>query len=138
MFCPTKDKIPELQKANLIYKLTCPGCGKHYIGKTDRCLSIRLKEHGTREDQPMNLHLKNCHDYYQYISLFDLPSLFDDNLETIDYNEHLLNTVFDNYTIVDSSLSWSHLIFLEAYYIKQFSPEINCGLKASKELQLFS
>jgi len=50
----------------------------------------------------------------------------------------MLNTVFDNYTIVDSSLSWSHLIFLEAYYIKQFSPEINCGLKASKELQLFS
>ena len=138
MFCPTKDKIPTLQKANLIYKLTCPGCGKDYIGKTDRCLSIRLREHGTRTDQPMNLHLRNCRAYYEYISLFNLPSLINENLETIDFDEHLLTTVFDCYSIVESSPSWSHLIFLEAYYIKQISPEINCGLKASKELQLFS
>ena len=52
-FCPTKDKIPRNQKANLIYQIVCPGCGEKYIGKTDRCVGTRMDEHGTREDQPL-------------------------------------------------------------------------------------
>ena len=32
MFCPTKDKIPTLQKANVIYKIKCPACGEEYVG----------------------------------------------------------------------------------------------------------
>ena len=45
---------------------------------------------------------------------------------------------FIDYSIVDSNSSWSLLSFLEAFYIKRFSPALNKGLKASKELQLFS
>ena len=48
MFCSNKDKLKFEQKSNLIYEFTCPGCQKKYIGKTDRCLSIRLNEHATR------------------------------------------------------------------------------------------
>ena len=47
MFCSNKDKLKFEQKSNLIYEFTCRGCQKKYIGKTDRCLSIRLNEHAT-------------------------------------------------------------------------------------------
>ncbi len=138
MFCPTKDKIPANQKANVIYKIKCPGCGEIYIGKTDRCISIRLNEHGTRSDQPMHLHLSNCSPFHEYLSILNLPLHDETSPSTIDIRKHILNTVLNNYSIVDSNSSWSLLSFLEAFYIKRFSPALNKGLKASKELQLFS
>ena len=90
IFCPTKDKISKQQKSNVIYKLTCPGCGNSYIGKTDRCLITRLIEHGSRNDQPMLLHLINCHAFNDYISFFGLPAVNNDDLRlTIDLKEHI-------------------------------------------------
>ena len=60
MFCPTKEKVAKEQKANVIYKIICPGCNNVYVGKTDRCFGIRMNENGTRSDQPMHQHLTNC------------------------------------------------------------------------------
>ena len=45
MFCSSKDQIPTDQKANLMYRFTCPGCNEKYIGKTDRNIITRLHEH---------------------------------------------------------------------------------------------
>ena len=136
MFCPSKDKISDLQKSDLIYKLTCPGCGEIYIGKTDRCLGIRLNEHGTREDQPMYRHLIDCSDFRDYVSLMN--TLSDDTSFDV-FLEYVKHAVIYNFSIVEiNSTSWSQLEFLEAFYIKRLSPAINKGLKASKELQLFS
>ena len=56
---PYKGQDPEIP-ANDIYKIKCPGCGEDKIGKTDRCLQLRLLEHETRNDQPMFLHLTQC------------------------------------------------------------------------------
>ena len=53
MFCNTKDNISAEQKSNVIYGITCPGCFKKYIGKTDRNLITRLDEHDAKVDQPM-------------------------------------------------------------------------------------
>ena len=50
---------------------------------------------------------------------------------------HLHNAVTENTEIIDHNDNLTHLQYLEAYYIKTMSPEINIGLKASKELQLF-
>ena len=47
-FVSNKDKLPPLSRSNVVYEVACPGCGKTYIGITQRCLSIRLKEHATR------------------------------------------------------------------------------------------
>lgn len=138
MFCPTKDRILTKQKANVIYELKCPGCGEIYIGKTDRNIVFRLREHGLRYDQPMNMHLSNCPSFRELINLFTLPNIFIENGQLdLDIKGHILNAVFDNFRIVDNNNSWSQLCFLEAFYIKQLSPTINKGLKASKELQLF-
>ena len=131
MFCPSKDKISDLQKSDLIYKLTCPGCGEIYIGKTDRCLGIRLNEHGTREDQPMYRHLIDCSDFRDYVSLKN--TLSDDTSFDV-FLEYVKHAVIYNFSIVEiNSTSWSQLEFLEAFYIKRLSPAINKGLKASKE-----
>ena len=47
-FVSNKDKLPPLSPSNVVYEVACPGRGKTYIGMTQRCLSIRLKEHATR------------------------------------------------------------------------------------------
>ena len=57
MFCSAKESIPIHQKANVIYKVTCPGCNEDYVGKTGRNLVTRLNEHASHEDQSMYQHL---------------------------------------------------------------------------------
>ena len=45
-FVSNKDSVPNLSRSSLVYQFTCPGCNSKYVGKTDRCLSTRLTEHG--------------------------------------------------------------------------------------------
>lgn len=136
MFCPTKDKILNDHKANVIYEINCPGCGEKYVGKTDRCFKTRMLEHGRRADQPMHQHLKHCIEFHDVTNLFALTRLFG-NSDGINHKEHMINAVLNNCKILDTNDNWSQLSFLEAFYIKKLRPKINDGLKASKELQLF-
>ena len=134
--CSTKDKVPLEQKSNVIYEIQCPGCGEKYIGKTDRCVKIRMDEHGTRIDQPMYRHLTACSEFIEYSKMFAI------NQPTCDvsFNDHKLNAVLQNYTIIDNNnynFKWDQLSFLEVYYIKKRKPKINHGIKASKEFVLF-
>ena len=46
-FISNKDKIPEMPCNNVIYQITCPGCNKTYIGKTNCCLHKHLSKHST-------------------------------------------------------------------------------------------
>ena len=41
---PLKDPVPPLGKSHLIYKFVCD-CGCSYIGRTERCVGVRIKEH---------------------------------------------------------------------------------------------
>ena len=132
-----KDRVPEGQRACVIYQITCPGCGGNYIGETERCVSIRLNEHGTKINEPMNRHLRHCNLFNEVVQLFYQPSVFNDRLDDFNFNEHIRNAVLNNYEIIDTCVNWSQLLFLEAFYIKKLNPAINKGLKASKELILF-
>ena len=68
--------------------------------------------------------------------LFTLPDVATDT--TIVIKElHLHNAVITNVKVLDKNDKWGQLQFVEAYYIKKLAPELNFGLKASKELQLF-
>ena len=136
MFCPTKDKVTKEQKANVIYKIICPGCNNVYVSKIDRCFGICMNEHGTRSDQPMHQHLTNSTAFQKTVNINALPELFNDSKQ-IDHKGHVLNGVLNNCDIIDSNDNWSQLCFLEAFYMKTLSPSINSSLKASKELQLF-
>ena len=136
MFCNTKNIISVDQKYNVIYRITCPGCFQEYVGKTDRNLITIIDEHGTKVDQPMYQHLSNCSAFNECIMLFALPDTAT-GTTIINKELHLRNIVINNVKILDKNNNWSQLQFLEAYYIKKLAPEINIGLKTSKELQLF-
>ena len=95
--CSTKDRIPPEQRSSIIYEIKCPGCGGQYIGKTDRCLSIRLSEHGTRNDQPMFRHLSQCTDFIEYTKMFAI----NESPNYVSFESHILNAVLQNYSILD-------------------------------------
>ena len=68
--------------------------------------------------------------------LFTLPDAAT-NTTIVNKELHLHNAVINNVEILEKSDKWGQLQFLEAYYIQTLAREINFGLKASKELQLF-
>ena len=49
------------------------------------------------------------------------------------------NLIFNNYKILypNFSINSNQLLFVEALHIKYYKPQLNSGLKASKELYLF-
>ena len=91
----------------------------------------------TKVDQPMYQHLSNCCEFNDHIMPFTLPDVATTNTTIINKELHLHNAVINNVEILDKINKWGQLQFLEVYYIKTLVPEINFGLKASKELQLF-
>ena len=54
-FCSNKDPTPLCLKSHVIYKLTCPDCNGEHIGKTDRCLRVRLEEHSSDHNSALNI-----------------------------------------------------------------------------------
>ena len=59
-FLSNKDKIPNLSKSNVVYEVKCPGCSATYIGKTERCLQLRLSEHINPTKSAIGQHFHNC------------------------------------------------------------------------------
>ena len=92
-----------------------------------------MKEQGSRDYEPMYKHLSNCDKFHEITDMF---AIGDDDIQ-IDPKSHIYNAVLDNCSILHRFDQWSQLCYLEAYYIKQLNPEINCGIRASKELSLF-
>ena len=136
MFGSNKDKLPMLDKSNLIYCFRCPGCDESYIGKTERNLYTRLDEHCS-EPSAICTHLNTCY-------LFNMLCL-PDNLFTEGVNStgngrptSLSECVISNTEILDQNDDWLQLSFLESYHIKCFKPSLNDGVRASKDLCLFS
>ena len=140
-FVSNKDKLPPLFCSNVVYEVASPGCGKTYIGMTQRCLSVRLKEHATRlSSSAVGEHFSECeHAQYlaslqnQFTLLNDLP-LPSDNLFPIEI------LVLNNYKILHSTKSnnYNILAFLEALLIKTQQAFPQQRYKASKELKLFT
>ena len=93
MFCSAKDRIPIHQKANVIYKVICPGSNQDYVGKSDRNLIMRLNEHAFCEDRPMHQHLSKCEHFAHTIDLLRLPDI---DVSTIEMNkkQHFLTLLF--------------------------------------------
>ena len=118
---------------------------RYLIKFSDKCLGItlfylsghqaltRLLEHGTRNNQLRFQHLSQCEPFHEYVNFFTI-----DASNLVDTKEHIEKSILYNYFIVDYNRNWSQLLYLEAYYVKKLSPFINKGLKASRELQLFS
>ena len=133
-FTNNKDRTPLGFKANVVYRFTCPGCSAQYIGKTDRNLHERCIEHATTKDSAIHNHLVTCK------NLYDINAMMRFGIELNDSDQRIsrINCVESNVKIIDSSTNWNILLLKEALYIKRESPSLNNGLKASRDLFLFS
>ena len=81
-----KDSLNNLTKSDVVYQFSCPGCESSYIGKTERTMFERKKEHVNRASSAIKGHLDN---FSNVEHLF-----FTHNLILNDLNTHDLNTLF--------------------------------------------
>ena len=142
IFAPTKDKVPSLSKSSVVYEVKCPGCGIDYIGKTDRTLFERTKEHAwTDVESPLRNHLINCEHFQHMYGMLSLTNnLFNEyNTPEIESSlrEFSIELVRQNFKILESDTNWNRLLYKESLFIERRDPALNRGLKASRKLKLF-
>ena len=103
-YCNTKDRIPDYLKSHVVYEFCCPACNAGYIGKTDRNLGTRIKEHcGLDKNSPIFNHLAECNFYQYTLTLHCFPCDGDVNLTDQDILGHIRTTVTDNMRIIGKS-----------------------------------
>ena len=56
-FISLKDPIPKQYQSSVVYEFKCPGCNANYVGKTDRCLYTRIKEHFCNDTSEIYNHI---------------------------------------------------------------------------------
>ena len=98
-----------------------------YIGKTDRCLYTRIKEHSQNTSEIYN-HIITCNEF-KYIKNILQITPYDDT--SIDCS--LTDLISTNTKIIDKSRHWSLLLYLESIAINRHKPTLNHGTKTSKK-----
>ena len=127
-FVSCKAKTPKEFQSSVVYKFSCPGCAKTYIGKTDRCLYTRLNEHAiTDKNSEIYKHINTCEQFNYLTNLLQL-NIDEPNTDQFNLTAFLLN----NCNIIDRAKHWSNLLFKEALAIHRQKPELNHGTKASR------
>ena len=138
-YCNTKDRIPDYLKSHVVYEFSCPACNAGYIGKTDRNLGTRIKEHcGLDKNSAIFNHLAECNFYWYALTLHSFPCDGDETLTYQNILGHIITTVTDNMRIIGKTENWDELCFLESLNIKWKKPSLSTGIKPTKELVLFS
>ena len=137
-FLSKKNKIPDLERSDLVYEFSCPGCSATYIRKTVWNLHTRLADYAKFNNiSAISEHVTTCEHARHITDLHNLsdkvnelrPDISFTNYEQIANNRKILQSLQHT----NSNL----LLFLEAPHIKFKRPALNSGLKASKELMLF-
>ena len=141
---PKKDKISNSSRSNIVYEFNCPCCNSSYTGKTERNLANRLSKHSDPLKSSISKHLSEC-EYANF--LLDLNHIFGNvnDINENDTDKPDMPLSFHNLIQINTKILHTlkytisnHLLFLEALYIKYGKPLLNNGLKASKELAVFS
>ena len=122
-------------------KVRLPFFDTHCIGKTERSLETRLSEHAninSYKTSAITQHLLNCPNALYLANLNTFADL-DSSEEFSDKMRYPTSLVYTNSKILYSCKynNPNQLLILEALLIKRKLPELNCGLKASKQLSLF-
>ena len=128
-FSSCKDKTPDEYKSSVVYEFSCPVCRSSYIGKTDRCLYTRIKEHSTRENSEIYAHVNSCEHFQHIKSLLELSPHLSNPICT-----NTTQLIFNNCKVIDKSDYWSLLLFKVSLAIRRRKPILDHGAKASKEL----
>ena len=109
---PFKDKIKDkLSNASVIYKIKCRTCGEAYIGKTERILSLRVKEHNKVFNKPDPKSETACHTH------------------RIEHPDHIIDA--NDIEIIDRANTGFKLTIKEMMHISQEKPQLNIQHAAS-------
>ena len=112
-------------------------CSSSYIGKTERRLWERTEEraykNNNQKEQSAAIyeHMLTCEHFNHVVDLFNFGN------NSFNLNKFNICQIRKHTTVIDKANNWNILLIKEAYTIKTHRPSLNCGLKASKELQLF-
>ena len=136
-FCGNKDPVPKNIQSHVIYQFECPGCKAKYIGKTDRCLELRLNEHSDFHTSTVGKHLNECEHFHHIVNLYNISVYLEFGHSFIETYYHISSAIAENTRILDKNNNWTQLCFLELLYIKRLNPALNVGIKATKKLNLF-
>ncbi len=109
-FISCKEKTPKEFQSSIVYKFSCPGCAKGYIGKTDRCLYTRLHKHATTGTKSEIYQHTNTFENFQCLTILLQLNTDEHNTEQFDMTSFLLPS--------------SNLLFKEALAIRQQKPEL--------------
>jgi hypothetical protein len=115
-----KDRTDKELQSSVVYKFNCPGCQLSYIGKTDRCLRTRIKEHSSDITQ------KFKHIYVMHVNIFNTsrPHLTYLTHYLDQFDPHTTEAIiYQNCTIIDKSRHWSLLLYKESLHIHRQKPE---------------
>ena len=102
VFVSCKGKTPKTYQSSVVYEFTCPGCNNRYIGKTDRCLYTRTKEHAYHTESVIHQHLSTC-EQFQHIKA--LLELYPDDDAMSKQTSIMAEHVFHNTKIIDKSIT---------------------------------
>ena len=133
-FLTLKDRIPKELQSSVVYKFTFTECKSSYIGKADRCLITRIKEHVCRKDSEIYNHIKSCEHIHYLQNSLNLPS----NLLSLNEATNLQQLILNNYHFIDKAKQWSLLLFKVILYIHRQKALLNHWTKASRELVIFN
>jgi hypothetical protein len=107
---PFKDRIRDTTSQSLVvYKINCATCNAEYIGKTERILVHRLKEH-TKSEQSA------CHQH------------------TIDNPEHIMD--YENISVIDRASNDFKLRMKELLHILKKKPALNKQINAQSKYEI--
>ena len=121
-----KDKLNIVSKSNVVYQFSFPGCESSYIGKTERTIFKRTKEHVTRADSAIKGYIDICSNVKHLFSMNNLM------LNVVNTHEFRSSLVRQNRRIIDQSCNWNVFWIKKAYHIKGKCPILNNGVKASR------
>ena len=99
----------------------------------------RVEEHGTHskdQDTVVYKHMQSCIPYFDMISLYNVNVLR--STDSPNLTQHIYHSVRNNTGLLAQNDHWDQLCYLESLHIKRSSPTLNCGIKATKELALFT
>ena len=97
------DKVPHEMTHNIIYRITCPGCGGKYIGKTED-VWFHLWMSMKHETLGLFKHLSKCEMFKETCNLHAFPSLYNESdPNEISLTSHILSAVLQNHEILDFS-----------------------------------
>ena len=95
-FTNVKDHTPFLNRSNVVYKVTCPGCGAEYIGKTDRTLFERTSEHAWADKAScVREHIHECENTFTSANSSTTSSISSESIASMIMRFPKLMTFFE-------------------------------------------